>query len=86
MADEISSWPPTDSCRALAASAWWFSVLLVVVRFAVDGGPRSSAGYDPRRKVVLCPHCKKKVRLEPDGWGYCRSCRRDFDGRKAEEA
>jgi hypothetical protein len=60
--------------------------ILVFARFAVDGGARSAPGYDPYRRVVLCPWCGKKVRLKADGWGYCSRCRADFDGSNAEGA
>jgi len=61
-------------------------MLLLSMRFAVDRGPLSAPGYNSRGQVVRCPTCNKKVRLGADGWGYCRKCRREFDGRSAREA
>ena len=85
MPDEINSQSRARSgLGAAPARLPW--MLLVFMRFAVDGGPRSSPGYNLRGRVVLCPTCGKKVRLEKDGWGYCRKCRREFDGRSAREA
>jgi hypothetical protein len=86
MADEKSSWLPTRSCQVsrLRASCLW--ALIAAMRFATDVGPRSGPGYDPRRKVVLCPECGRRIRLEADDWGYCRRCRLTFDGSAAEEA
>jgi hypothetical protein len=46
--------------------------------------PRSAGGYDPRRSerpVVTHPPCGKKIRLEADDWGYCRTCQMEFDGK-----
>jgi hypothetical protein len=83
MAGKTSSWLRMRSCHASRLRLW---ALLAAIRFAIDMGPRSAPGYDPRRKVVLCPSCGKKVRLEADGWGYCRRCRLEFDGSVAEEA
>ena len=77
MPDEASSAPPTRYCRALALAVRWLWVL-AVMRFAVQGGPRSAPGYNHRRKFVPCPKCGKKVRLQADGWAYCRSCRSEF--------
>jgi hypothetical protein len=80
----ISSRPPPRPCRALAALRLFW--VLAFARFAVDGGTRSAPGYDPYRRVVLCPWCGRKVRLGADGWGYCRTCRSEFDGSNAEGA
>lgn len=85
MPEEISSWPRAGSPgRAASARSCW--MLLVLVRFAVDRGPLSAPGYNSRGQVVRCPTCGKKVRLGADGWGYCRKCRSEFDGRSAKEA
>jgi hypothetical protein len=86
MAGETSSWPPTRSRQASRLRTCCLWALLAAVRFATDVGPRSGPGYDPRRKVVLCPECGRKIRLEADGWGHCRRCRLTFDGSVAEEA
>jgi hypothetical protein len=85
MPDETSSRPRAGSGQVsmLAQPSW---MLLVFMRFAVDRGPLSAPGYNSRGQVVRCPTCGKKVRLGADGWGYCRKCRREFDGRSAREA
>jgi hypothetical protein len=77
MPDDSSSSSPAPSCRllAIASLGLW---MLEVTRFAVDGGPRSSPGYNRRRKFAPCPKCGKKVRVGADGWGYCRNCRQEF--------
>jgi hypothetical protein len=85
MPDEISSRPRVRS-GGRAAPAWLSWMTLVFMRFAVDRGPLSAPGYNSRGRVVRCPTCGKKVRLGTDGWGYCRKCRRNFDGRSAKEA
>lgn len=71
-----SSSSPAPSCRALAIAflgLWGFAI----ARLTVEGGPRSAPGYN-RRKFAPCPKCGKKVRVEADGWGYCRNCRQEF--------
>jgi hypothetical protein len=79
MPDDSSSPSPVPSgCRLLTIASlglWVFEV----TRFAVDGGPRSSPGYNRRRKFALCPKCGHKVRVGADGWGYCRKCREEFN-------
>jgi hypothetical protein len=85
MLDEVST-PPRAGPGRTAAPARLSWMLLVFVRFAVDRGPLSAPGYNSRGQVVRCPTCHKKVRLGADGWGYCRKCRCEFDGRNAKKA
>lgn len=76
---DASSWSsPAPRYRALTTVAWglW---LFEVARLAVQGGPRSAPGYNRRNRFEPCPQCGEKVRVAADGWGYCRSCRQDFD-------
>jgi len=86
MADKSCPCSPVRFWPALTALIRWAWLTLVVIRLAVDIGPRSAPGYDPRRKVVLCPKCGQKVRLEADGWGSCHHCGHEFDGSRAREA
>jgi hypothetical protein len=85
MSDQACSWSPTPY-RMVASASCWVWAILIVTRLATHGGSRRSPGYLQQRKIVLCPACAKKVRLQADGRGYCRKCRLDFDGRKAKEA
>lgn len=72
-------WKPPAGSQCL-----W--MLFVVAGVAVHWGSRRSAGHLTEGKLVFCPECGKKVRLGADGYGYCRKCRLEFDGSKAEEA
>lgn len=76
MPDATRSSPLTRYCRAVVIAASWLWAL-AGMRFAVQGGPRSSPGYN-RKKFVPCPKCGEKVRLNADGWAYCSSCRSEF--------
>jgi hypothetical protein len=78
MLDETGSSPQTRHCRMLEAAVGLFWVL-VVMRFAVQGGSRSSPGYNRRSKFAQCPKCGENVRLEADGWGYCYGCDIEFE-------
>jgi hypothetical protein len=60
----------------LAARGLW---LVAVIRLAVQGGPRSAPGYNRPNRFEPCPQCGHKVRVEADGWGYCRRCGKEFD-------
>ena len=44
-----------------------------------------SGGNDPRRRrrPIVLHSCGAKVRLGADGWGFCRECRVEFNGRDA---
>jgi hypothetical protein len=85
MSDQANFYDQTPRCRS-SAGGYCFLLLLVLTGVAVQGGSRRSAGHLPEGKIVYCPECGKKVRLGADGYGYCRKCRLDFDGSKAEEA
>lgn len=61
------------------------AALFILLAASAEGGARSSAGFDPRKRRVWCPQCGKKVRLRADGWGYCRRCGAEFDGRYAQD-
>ena len=78
MPDAARSSLLTPYCRAVVMAASWLWVL-AVTRFAVEGGARSSPGYNRRKKFVSCPKCGKKVRLQADGWAYCSTCRSEFE-------
>ena len=86
MLDEIGSRPRGGPRGRVAPAPLLWTLLLLFMRFAVERGPLSAPGYNSRGQVVRCPTCGKKVRLGADGWGYCRKCRREFDGRNAREA
>lgn len=45
----------------------------------------STGGYDPRRSdyPVVLHDCGRKIRLGADGWGFCRACGTEFDGKDA---
>ena len=44
--------------------------------------PLSFPGGGSRRGYVFVLHdCGEKVRLKADGWGFCRECRTEFDGK-----
>jgi hypothetical protein len=45
--------------------------------------PLSCGHSSHNRNPVVLHDCGKKVRLEADGWGYCRECRVEFDGAKS---
>jgi ribosomal protein S14 len=52
--------------------------MLAMSRLSTEG-PLSSAGHVGGRRVK-CPTCGKPVRLKRDEFGYCRNCRKRFDG------
>ncbi len=78
MPGETRSSSPTRCCRVLATASRWFWVL-AVVRLAIRDGSRLPPGYSWRRKLVPCPTCGKKVRLQADGWAYCTVCHAEFE-------
>jgi hypothetical protein len=69
--------PSLRSVRLAIVSS--FSLLAFgIARIAVEGGPRSSPGYNRRKRYAPCPKCGNQVRVGTDGWAYCRSCRHEF--------
>jgi hypothetical protein len=67
---------PSRPLAMVAALGLW---VLGLARIAVDGGTRSSPGYNRPKRYEPCPQCGKKVRVKAGGWGYCRNCREEFN-------
>jgi hypothetical protein len=78
MPDETGSSSQTCYHRALALAAWGLWVL-AATRFTVERGSRRAPGYNRRRRFALCPECGEKVRVQADGWCYCRDCGIEFE-------
>lgn len=42
--------------------------------------PLSFPGHGHNSRPIVLHDCGEKVRLQADGWGFCRECRVEFNG------